>query len=258
MISAVILTKNEEENIVDCIQSLDWCDEIIIIDDYSQDSTIYRVRNFLSGNKNKLNLKIFQHKLNDDFAAQRNFGMDKASGDWILYIDADERISDRLRDEIIKVTQNHAVAGNCVGFYIQRKDYFLGSWLEHGETADIKLLRLARRGSGEWWGRAHEKWIVKGITGTLDNCLGHYSHSRVGGFLAKVNTYSSLVAGSWVKEKKKMYTWEIFIYPLGKFIYNYFWKLGFLDGVPGFIMAMMMSFHSFLARGKYWLLTGYG
>src|SRR5216684_4115292 len=98
MITVVILTKNEENNIRNCINSLLWCDEIIIIDDYSTDATLLEISNLKSQN---LKIKIFKRKLNNDFAIQRNFGLSKAKGEWILFIDADEIVSKLLKREIL-------------------------------------------------------------------------------------------------------------------------------------------------------------
>src|SRR3990167_11562432 len=98
MISAVVLTKNEEKNIERCINSLLWCDEIVIIDDYSEDETINKIKN--------AKVKIFQRKLNGDFAGQRNFGLEKASGEWVLFVDSDEEVSRELREEILEILKH--------------------------------------------------------------------------------------------------------------------------------------------------------
>ena len=244
MISAVVLTKNEEKNIERCINSLLWCDKIVIIDDYSEDETINIIKN--------AKVKIFQRKLNGDFAGQRNFGLGNASGEWVLFVDSDEEVSRELREEILEILKQ--VQDDMNGFYINRVDYFLGRWLKYGETGDIKFLRLARKVGGEWKGRIHEVWEVTGKIGKLKNPIQHFPHETVSEFLKEVNIYTDLVAQYWNEEGKKIGYREIVLYPIGKFIHNYIIRLGFLDGGEGFIMAAMMSFHSFLARGKYWLL----
>src|SRR3990167_3323477 len=247
MISAVVLTKNEEKNIERCINSLLWCDKIVIIDDYSEDETINIIKN--------AKVKIFQRKLNGDFAGQRNFGLEKASGEWVLFVDSDEIISKELASEIKSQIHNSKLKTNKIdAFYIKRKDYFLGRWLKYGETGDIKFLRLARKVGGEWKGRIHEVWEVTGKIGKLKNPIQHFPHETVSEFLKEVNIYTDLVAQYWNEEGKKIGYREIVLYPIGKFIHNYIIRLGFLDGGEGFIIAAMMSFHSFLARGKYWLL----
>lgn len=240
-VSAVILAKNEEKNISRVINSLLWCDEIIIIDDLSTDGTISEINKFN-------NIKIFKRPLDNDFSASRNFGLAKAKNSWVLFIDADEVISESLKKEILEKLKD-----DCDGFYLRRKDFFLGSWLEFGETAAVKLLRLAKKDKGRWIGKVHEIWRIDGQTGNLTNPILHYSHENISSFLEKINRYSSLVAQYRIEEGRKTTVFQITTYPLFKFINNYFFKLGFMDSVPGFIMAAMMSFHSFLVQGKVYL-----
>lgn len=246
-ISAIILTKNEEKNIEKCLESLSWCDEIIIVDDYSEDNTSLVISRQSLVVRNKI--KIFKRHLDGDFAAQRNFGLEKASGNWDLFVDADEVITKKLADEIKKV-----ISSNMNGYYIKRQDYFLGRWLKHGETGQAKFLRLAVKGAGRWKGKVHEVWEVDGKADELTNPILHYPHQTVSEFLRDINWYTDLVAQYWKEQGRKMGFWEIVIYPLGKFIQNYIFRLGFLDGTAGFVLAALMSFHSFLARSKYWLM----
>lgn len=252
-ITAIILTRNEEEDIEACINSLLWCDEIIIVDDYSEDRTLKIIQNYNS------KFKIIKNHLNDNYSEQRNFGLKKATGDWILFIDSDEIVSNELQHEIITKTQYYAKAQNgdyddVKGFYIKRKDYFLGRFLHHGETGNIKLLRLAKKNSGTWSGTVHETWTIKGRTEILQNPILHYPHHSISSFLSRINYYTDILAHAWQREGRKIHFWSIVLYPKGKFIQNYIFRLGFLDGIPGLIMAIMMSFHSFSARSKLWLL----
>uniref|UniRef100_A0A7C4R3D2 Glycosyltransferase family 2 protein n=1 Tax=candidate division CPR3 bacterium TaxID=2268181 RepID=A0A7C4R3D2_UNCC3 len=241
-ISAVILTRCEGEKIVDCISSVNWCDEIIIIIDGIKKP----INNFFKKQK----IKIYERKLNGDFSAQRNFGLSKTTNEWVLFVDSDEIVGDELRNEIkIKIQEKELT---CTGFYIKRNDYFLGKWLKYGETGNVRLLRLARKSMGEWQNKVHEVWKIKGKTCSLNSCLKHFPHENISSFLEKINWYTNIVAQYWIEEKKKIDFWEIFFFPAGKFLQNYFFRLGFLDGIPGLIMAIMMSFHSFLARAKLW------
>lgn len=250
MISAVILTKNEERNIEDCLESVAWCDEILVIDDYSEDETLKKIHPDSLGTK----LKIYRRRLDNDFAAQRNFGLEKTRGDWVLFVDADERVSPELKDEIQRRTTPGVGKTELMGFYIKRKDFFGGRWLRFGETANVKLLRLARRGAGRWERAVHETWRIKGDIGLLDNPLFHYPHPTISDFAHHINTFSTFHAQVLLKEGKRTNLIQIIAYPLAKFIQNYFFRLGFLDGIPGLIVAVMMSFHSFLARAKLYLL----
>lgn len=243
-LSVIILTRNEENNILDCLEGIKSLDEVIIIDDFSEDRTLELVKSFDS------KIKIFQRKLERDFSAQRNFGLSKVTCEWVLFIDADERVSPDLLSEI-----NSAVIENkSDGFLIKRMDIFWDRKLKHGETGSVALLKLARRSAGKWGGKVHETWNVKGRVGELENELIHYPHQSVKEFLKEINLYSSIRADELKQLRQKVSWKDIILYPKIKFLRNYFLKLGFLDGLPGFIIAVMMSFHSFLVRSKLWFL----
>lgn len=249
-ISAVVLTHNSQDKIKRCLDSLLWCNEIIIVDDFSDDKTLTKIRELSIKQFNNLTVKIFQHHLNNDFGEQRNFGLTKAASPWVLFIDSDETVSQDLAEEMRK-----KISGNSEiqGYYFKRLDYFAGRWLKYGETGDVKLLRLGMKDKGRWVGPVHEVWQIAGKTDILANHLKHYPHQSVSGFLNSINSYSDLVASDWIKSKRQIYPMEMVTYPFFKFMRNYILRLGFLDGTAGFISAVMMSFHSFLARGKYWL-----
>lgn len=243
MISAVVLTKNEEKNIAKCLETLKFCDEIIIIDDYSSDKTVEIAR--------RLGAKIYKRELGNDFAGQRNFGLKKAKGKWVFFLDADERVTPDLRSEIIQLINNPIIQYS--GFFLRRRDYMWGRELKHGEIGGVRLLRLAKRTAGQWSRRVHEKWRVSGRTYQLKNPLFHYPHPTLAEFLKDINDFSTLHADANREEEKRPSLAKIVIWPTGKFIYNWIVRLGFLDGLAGFIVAAVMSFNSFLAWSKLWL-----
>lgn len=243
MISAVILTKNEEKHIIDCIESLSFCDEILVIDDNSQDLTVDVAK--------KAGAHIYQHQLENNFASARNFGLEKAKGEWVLFVDADERLSKALQNEIIyAVSKNDDVDG----YFLMRQDYFHGKKLQFGETAQVRLLRLAKKGKGIWRGTVHEVWNIKGKTAQLETPLDHNPHESINDFLLSINFYTDLRAKELFHQGVTVKWFDLILYPKVKFIQNYIFKMGFRDGVEGMIMALMMSFHSFLVRGKLWQL----
>lgn len=260
MLSAVVLTKNEEANIKRCLKSVDCCDEIIVIDDNSEDNTVKIAK--------EMGATVYQRALNSDFAAQRNFGLEKAKGDWILFIDADEEVTLELKREIIKMTSPLTLDPfPLVAFSIKRRDFFWGKEMKYGETQKIRnngLIRLVKKDSGQWTGKVHEEFIIQSATRRTEfkirkfkNYLNHYPHPTVKDFLQEINFYSTLRAKELKAQGKKTYVFEIILFPLGKFMLNYFLKLGFLDGPSGFAYAFFMSFHSFLVRTKsyqYWNL----
>lgn len=248
MITAIILTKDEEENIVDCIESVLFCQEIVVIDDNSTDRTQELVNKF---SKSYPKIKLFTRKLNRDFSAQRQFGIEKSKFDWILFVDADEKITEELAIEIQeKIEENKSLSG----FLIKRVDFMWGRQLNHGETGNIKLLRLFNKNDGKLIGKVHEKWQTKKPVESLEHPILHYPHPEISEFLNEINFYTDLRADELYKAGEKSNSFSIVAYPFAKFIKNYILKLGFLDGMPGLIHALLMSFHSFLVRGKLWFL----
>ena len=270
-LTAVILTKNEEENIERVLNSVRFCDEVVLIDDFSTDNTIKIAE--------KYGAKIYQRRLNADFAEQRNFGVEKAKYEWILFIDADEEMTYELKMEILDCLRCHsgdpASAGEsrivvnnndsgqagmteATAYYIKRRDFFWGRELKYGETKKIRqvgLIRLIRKNSGKWVGKVHEEYKVKSQKSkvkSLENYINHCPHQSVRDFLNDINFYSSLRAKELYQQGRKTSIFAIIFYPLGKFLLTYIIKLGFLDGPAGFAYSFFMSFHSFLVRAKLW------
>jgi len=261
VISAIILAKDSETTIEKTLQSLTWCDELIVIDDDSSDGTVLLAK--------KAGATVYIHKSNDDFAAQRNWAMEKAKGEWILFVDSDEVVSSELASEISSVIPaaepgssqiktwipGQARNDNVInGYYVKRRDYLFGRWLNHGETGRVRLLRLAKKGSGKWIRPVHEVWNVRGETGELSHPILHYPHPNVAQFIEVINRYSTLNARYLKSQGIHASWWHIIVYPKAKFFMDYIWYFGFLDGTPGAVVAIMMSFHSFLTRAKLYLL----
>lgn len=241
MVTAIVLTKNEEKNIAKCLAGLRFCNEVIVVDEYSTDRTVEIARRY--------GARVFERHLNNDFASQRNFGLGKAKGDWVFFVDADERVTEALASEI----KNEIVGTPAIGFYIKRRDFVWGRELRHGESGTVKLLRLAKKKAGVWKREVHEGWDIRGKTKTLENPLTHHPHQTLREFLQDVDRYSTLHAKALHEEGVKSNLAKIIIWPVGKFKYNWIFKLGFLDGASGFVVAAMMSLHSFLAWSKLWL-----
>ncbi|MBI5127741.1 glycosyltransferase family 2 protein [Candidatus Roizmanbacteria bacterium] len=252
-LSAVILTKNEDKNIERCLKSLDFVDEVIIVDDYSDDKTLEIIQKIDVGvGHDRPVFKVIQRKLNGDFAGQRNFGISKANSDWVLFIDADEEVTKELRNEILEHLQVDKEA-----FYLKRRDFFWGKELKYGELKQIRQLgfiRLIRKNSGQWLGNVHEVFHTAKKTGQLNGFINHYPHPNLKEFIKDINYYSSLRAEELNRLNIKVNILEIIFVPALKFIFNYLINFGFLDGVQGFTYAFMMSFHSFLVRSKLYQL----
>jgi len=242
MISAVILTHNNEDILPKTLSSVSWCDEAVVVDDYSTDATTRLAQ--------QIGATVYQQHLADDFAAQRNFGLSKAKGEWVLFVDSDEIITNELKKEILDVTGKKS---DYPGYYLKRDDFLFGKFLKHGETGMVRLLRLAKKDRGVWKRPVHEVWDIQGKTGELHNPILHYPHPNVAQFLDDINRYSTLNADYLYTQKVRVRWWHIPVYPKMKFFLNYVWHQGFRDGTPGAIVAILMSFHSFLTRAKLWM-----
>lgn len=240
-ISVIILAKNASPTLPECLSHLEWAKEIILIDDGSQDETKDIAK--------RRRVTVLSHLLRDNFSAQRNWALRQANFPWVMFVDADEMVTTPLANEIVRRVGKE---GGVNGYYLRRDDYFFGRVLKHGENSHNWFLRLAKKNAGYWQGRVHEKWVVEGRLMQLQEHLEHHLPENLSGFLRKINYYSSLRAYELYQQNRKVRSWEIIAYPMGKFFYNYFWRQGFRDGSQGFLMALLMAFHSFLVRAKLW------
>lgn len=243
-ISAVVLTRDNEDQIAKCLTSLTFCDEIVVIDDFSDDKTASIIKD--------LGAKVYQRHLNDDFAAQRNFALEQVTHDWVLFVDSDEVVPNDLQKEITSTLEKDE--GKHDGYHIKRNDFQFGKWLKHGETAHVSLLRLGKKNAGIWTRAIHETWDISGSVGVLKNPLEHYPHQTISEFLHDIDHYTTLHARIFEKEGRTESFLSIGLYPFGKFLQNFIVRGGILDGTAGFLMAAFMSFHSFLSRAKLYLL----
>lgn len=241
MLTGIVLTRNESKNIGACLQALGFCDRILVVDDGSTDNTAAVAR--------KHGAEVMPHSLNDNFAAARNWALDRAKTPWVLFVDADEVVSSKLAAEIKAATQKIEFKG----FAIRRLDHMWGQTLKHGDVGDVWLVRLARRGAGEWRASVHESWQIEGRIGRLKEPLMHYPHPDLVSFLQRINHYSTLKADYFYKQNRRMSLLEIVFAPMWRFKKAYLLQLGFMDGTAGFVHAMVMAFYTFLVAGKTYL-----
>ena len=239
-LSASIICFNEEENLRRCLESVSWVDEIVIADSFSQDRTLEIAREYTD--------RVFQRTWTG-YRDQKNFAMVKCEGEWILSLDADEEVSDALREEIQEeIRRPHGKEG----YRMPRRSYYLGRWINHSGFYPDRQLRLFKREFGEWvGGRVHERVEVKGRVGNLKNDLLHYPYKgSISGILRKVDVFSGLAAEDMYDRGKRYRLRQLLIRPVTKFIEVYFLKFGFFDGLPGFIIAGMSSFTMFVRYSK--------
>lgn len=249
-LSAIVLTKDNESTIRRTLESLAFCEEVVVMDGGSVDKTKDIAHSFG-------NVHWIDHHEKSDFSKMRNGAQQLCSHEWMLHVDSDEIVPQGLQDEV------RAFIGNFGAYRsarIPRQDIFWGTPLTHGEVgAAMKrgIVRLIRKGSGQWSGRVHEVFNSNGSVAIFANHLDHFSHASVVDFLHKINHYSTLRAQELALHKPNRFFvfFQMLVWPPSKFIYTYLLKMGFRDGAAGFVYSFMMSFHSFLVRAK--LLANY-
>jgi len=241
MISTVILTKNEEKSLAKCIESVSFSQEIIIIDNGSQDKTISIAQKYAT--------RIIEMPEKFTFSELRNRGLLEAKNNWVIFIDADERVSDELKSEILTITKNRKYAG----YYIKRRDHWWGRTLRFGEIRHAYssgFIRIIQKETGIWSGVVHEVFQTNKKVGLLGGYIEHYPHETLKEFIADINDYSSRRARELYNQEIRVSIIEVLCVPPLKFLYTFFIQWGFLDGTQGFVYSFLMSFHSFLVRSK--------
>lgn len=248
-ISLVLITKNEQENLKKWkgwIHKITCISEIVVVDDGSTDETKKIVKSFET---KAMSVKVFDRKLNNDFAGQRNFALSKTQNDWILVLDADETPSPKLINFL-----NNFNFDNNYSYSINRYLVYQNHILYHGISATDKPVRLFNKNNGKYKGLVHETFASSVKITNISYPIFHNSASSLSLFLHKINQYSTIRANELFSQNKSVSLIDIFLYPKAKFVQYYFWHLGFLDGVAGLIISLTFSFYSFLVRAKLWRL----
>lgn len=245
-LAIVIATKNEENNIEKCLQSVTWTDEIIIIDDVSTDQTVEISKKYTD--------KIFINDSHSVFHINKNLGIDKATSEWILSLDADEIIPEELAEEIKQAIQNQAM----LGYYLNRRNYFLGKWIKGCGWYPDYIIRLFRKGVTMWPTEVHNTPQItkKDQLGYLKNDFLHYSYTSFEQYFNKFNLYTMLMAKELnIKEEKVSllyFPWDFIIKPLLVFIKKYFFQKGWKDGFYGFFISFSSALVQFVTYVKLW------
>jgi glycosyltransferase involved in cell wall biosynthesis len=243
-LSVVIITHNEEANLGRTLESVsalvsDGKGEIIVVDSGSTDRTVEIAKSY--------GAKVFVEEWKG-FAAQKNSALDKASGDWILSLDADEEVSAELAGDMATVVTN---ASKRSGFYIPRQNFFLGRWIRHGGFWPDPKLRLFRRGVARFEDRlVHEDVrLQNGVAVQLGGALLHHSYPTLSDYIEHTNRYSSLGAEMTAAKGPRGFSIvDIVIRPWATFVYNYFFRFGFLDGREGLLLHL---YHATYVSWKY-------
>ncbi len=240
-ISVLINTYNEEKMVGECLEHLQWADEIVVVDSASTDNTTAIARRYTD--------KVISIP-RSNFSDMRNAGLRELTGDWVLVVDADERVLSELAAEI----RNTVVLDpEEVGFYIPFHNFFLGKWIKHCDWYPCLKLRLFKRSLNHYYsGLVHETLHLDGKTGKLNNHINHYSYSSVEQYVNKSNLYTTLAAESLLKKGRKVSVSKMIFRPISHFTKTYFFRGGFLDGVHGLILSILQSYYVFLRTVKVW------
>jgi glycosyltransferase involved in cell wall biosynthesis len=240
-ISVIIITKDEESQIEECLKSVSWADEIIIVDSESTDKTIAIAKNYTD--------KIFTRKWSG-FAPQKEYALSLAKNGWVLSLDADERITPELKEEIL-----HFDLNAYDGYIIPRENYFLHKHITTCGWEKDSQLRLFKKDKTSITDRlVHEGFVVNGKTGTLRESMIHYTYNSIEKAIEKINHYSSLQALEVYKTKRKVTGFTILSHGVAAFYKSFFALKGFKDGVHGFCIAFIDSLTTFLTYMNIWEL----
>ena len=245
-LTVVVTTKNEEDKIRKCLESVKWADQIVIVDGYSTDKTLDICREY--------GAKIVQNKFDGNFDKERNIGIDNATGDWILQLDADEIVTAGFRKDIENVLNTD---GGFNAYKFKRKNYFLGHPMIYGGWYHDSL-HFFKRGFARYKGKIHETLIVDGKIGQLKGEVEHYPFKSITQFIARHDGYSAREALYVYEQRgivsKKEIEYNLRIKPLKLFWKFYVKKQGFREGVYGLVFSVLYAWVHFLNWAKYWEL----
>lgn len=248
-LSVVISAYNEEKKIEDCLKSVAWADEIILVDNSSSDSTVMLAK--------KHNAKVFTQENNRMLNVNKNFGFTQAAGDWILNLDADERVSRELSIEIQKAISEEDDA--TVGYWIPRKNIIFGKWIQNDMWWPDAQLRLFKKGKGRFpQQHVHEYLHADGPTKTLGGSMEHHNYETISQFLYKLDKiYTENEAENWLREKKSFSYIDALKLPAQDFLKTFFYQKGYKDGLHGLVLSMLQAFYTLVVFAKAWEKKGF-
>jgi glycosyltransferase involved in cell wall biosynthesis len=242
-LTATVITLNESAHIAAALKSIAWADEIIVVDSGSTDDTVAIAR------KHATRVEVRDWP---GYSAQKNYAAQIASHDWILSMDADERVSSELGSEIRSVLEHEPSAR---GYRLPRVTWYLGRWIRSTDWYPDFQLRLYDRRAGQWNGRrVHESVDLQTEPGTLRNDLHHYAYRDIAHHLATIDRYTTLAAEQWLAEGRRTNAFEAAIHPPLAFLRNYVLRAGVNDGAAGLLVSVLNSYYVFLKFAKLWEL----
>jgi glycosyltransferase involved in cell wall biosynthesis len=242
-VSCTIICFDEEEHIRAALESVKWCDEIVVVDSFSNDRTVAICREYTD--------RIFQRPW-PGFVEQKAFALEQTRHDWVLNLDADERVSPQLRREIEQVLRKP----DADGYYVPRLVYYLGRWWWRGGWYPDYRIRLFRREHAVWGGvDPHEKVVLRGRTARLEGPLLHYTYRDTSDHLATINSFTGVAARELLLRGRTASILDLCLRPFWRFLRFYVLRRGFMEGLAGLFVAQSAAFYVFLKYAKLWEST---
>jgi glycosyltransferase involved in cell wall biosynthesis len=243
-VSAVVVCYNEEDNIGACLESLRWCDEVVVVDSFSTDRTVEICRQYTN--------RVFQREWLG-YRDQKAFAHSQTTMDWVLVLDSDEQVPAELREEIQRALS--ADGGRFNGYAIPRLVFYLGRWWRRGGWYPDYKLRLFRRERGVWKGSdPHDKVVVDGKVRRLRSPIYHFSYRNMDDHIQRINRFTTISAGELKKTENRWRLSDALGRPAFRFFRSYVLERGFLEGFAGFYVAVTAAVYVFLKYAKLWEL----
>lgn len=240
-ITVIIPTFNEEENLRDCLASVKWADEIFVVDSFSSDRTPEIARS--------AEVRFVQHEYIDS-ATQKNWAIPQATHEWVLIVDSDERVTPELREEILQILGSTSQA---VGYDIGRSNYFLGKPVRYSGWQNDSCIRLFRRDKGRYQDRqVHADVVIDGEVARTRGRLDHHTFRSFDQYMTKFNRYTTLAARDRATTTRRVTFVHLALRPMARFIRQYFFKLGILDGRTGLIISSLAAYSVFMKYARLW------
>jgi glycosyltransferase involved in cell wall biosynthesis len=245
-LSVAIIAKNEEKNIADCLKTADWAGEIVLLDDYSTDGTVEIARRFTD--------RIYKRKM-DIEGTHRNHLYSLCSNEWVLSLDADERITPELRDEIAQTLKKEADTPTHSAYTVPIKSYVGNRWARYAGWYPASKVRLFRKDKFRYADtEVHPRIFLEGTSGHLKGDIVHYAYRDISDLFRNVNEQTRLQAIEWYREGRKFSFFKLFRTSIDRFIRKYFFKGGIKGGFLGFILSFSDSLYQFESYVKLWEL----
>jgi (heptosyl)LPS beta-1,4-glucosyltransferase len=239
-LSVAIITKNEEERLPDCLKSVTFADEVLVVDSGSTDGTVALAKS--------LGAKVLIEEWRG-YSGQKQFAVDQCLHDWVLILDADERIPQQTAQSITQALARNDSTISAYGF--RRKNYLHGRWIKHCGWWPDRIVRLVNRRAGEFDGRpVHEKWVTQGTVKGLEAVIEHISFRNYSELLAKMENYSNLASKELFEKAVNVNALTPIFHGLWMFLRTYLLELGVLDGFDGFVISTTNAGGSFLKYAK--------